>query len=140
LKRLSAQLVDRPETKDVSKLVDMVFTSGRDRRELIVFDNVHYAFDTPWFREFFELFLPAIPETAHAIFISRSKPPFPLWRMRSKQYVNLIEEKIFAFDESETAELFKRNGFPEKLAPVAHQNCFGKVSQMLRFAEAAADE
>jgi LuxR family maltose regulon positive regulatory protein len=134
------QLIERPDTKDVSRLADMIFSSDRHRRELFIFDNVHYVFDTTWFREFFELLLPAIPEAAHAIFISRSKPPFPLWRMRSKQFVNLIDEKVFAFDESETAELFRRNGFPETLAPVAHQNCFGKVSQMLRFAKASAEE
>lgn len=132
------QLVDRPDVKDISKLADMIFSAERKGRELIVFDNVHYVFDTPWFRKFFELLLPAIPESVHVIFISRSKPPFPLWRMRSKQFVNLIDEKVFAFDESETAELFRKNGYPENLAPIAHQNCFGKVSHMLRFAEASA--
>ena len=132
----SRQIVERPETKDISKLVDMIFSSDRTRRELIVFDNVHYVFDTAWFREFFELLLPAVPESAHVIFISRSKPPFPLWRMRSKQFVNLIDEKVFAFNAAETAELFRKNGFSEELAAVAHQNCFGKVSHMLRFAEA----
>ncbi len=138
-RRPSEELIERPEAKDISKFVDLLFASERSRRELIVFDNVHYVFDTLWFREFFELLLPAIPRPGHVIFISRSKPPFPLWRMRSKQFINLIEEKVFAFDESETAELFRKNGFPEELVPVAHQNCFGKVSHMLRFAEAAME-
>lgn len=136
----AGQVIEHPEPRDISRFVDSLFSSERSRRELIVFDNVHYVFDTLWFREFFELLLPAIPEGAHAIFVARSKPPFPLWRMRSKQFVNLIEEKVFAFDESETAELFRKNGFPENLAPVAHQNCFGKVSHMLRFAESAESE
>jgi ATP/maltotriose-dependent transcriptional regulator MalT len=130
-----------PEIKDVSRFVDSVFSAeGRRSKRLLVLDNVHYVFDTAWFREFFELLLPAIPEGAHVIFISRSKPSFPLWRMRSKQFLNVIDEKVFAFDEAETVELFKNNGFPVKLAPKAHQNCFGKVAQMLRFGQAAVND
>lgn len=140
VKPTAQRMNERPDIKDISKFVDMLFGPGRGRRNLIVFDNVHYVFDTAWFREFFELLLPAIPESAHVIFISRSKPPFPLWRMRSKQFVNVIDEKVFEFDESETAELFEMNGYPTKLAPIAHQNCFGKVSQMLRFAEESRGE
>ncbi len=136
----ASELIELPEPKDISRFVDSLFAAERGRRELIVFDNVHYVFDTHWFREFFELLLPAIPDRSHVIFIARSKPPFPLWRMRSKQFINLIDEKVFAFDEAETAELFRKNGFPETLAPVAHKNCFGKVSHMLRFAEAAESE
>jgi ATP/maltotriose-dependent transcriptional regulator MalT len=133
----TGELIAEPTAKDISRFVDGIFASGR-KADLLIFDNVHYVFDTEWFREFFELLLPAVPETSHVIFISRSKPAFPLWRMRSKQFLNLIDEKVFAFDESETAQLFAKNGFPAKLVPVAHQNCFGKVAQMLRFAEAAA--
>ena len=132
-----AERISEPTIKDISRFVDGIFAPGK-KSALLVFDNVHYVFDTDWFREFFELLLPAIPETSHVIFISRSKPAFPLWRMRSKQFLNLIDEKVFAFDESETAELFAKNGFPANLVRIAHQNCFGKVAQMLRFAEAAA--
>ena len=133
------ELISRPDIKDISRFVDILFSPDRKQRELLVFDNVHYVFDTPWFREFFELLLPAIPESTHVIFISRSKPPFPVWRIRSKQFLKIIDEKIFAFDETETAKLFEMNGFPARLAPIAYQNCFGKVAHMLRFAEASAD-
>jgi ATP/maltotriose-dependent transcriptional regulator MalT len=140
VKRLNnEELLGQPEIKDISRFVDRLFSQGRNRRDLLVLDNVHYVFDTVWFREFFELLLPAIPDSRHVILISRSKPPFPLWRMRSKQFLNVIDEKVFAFDEAETTELFKRNGYPVRLAPLAHQNCFGKVAHMLRFAEAAAE-
>jgi ATP/maltotriose-dependent transcriptional regulator MalT len=133
------ELLGQPEIKVISRFVDRLFSLGRNRRDILVLDNVHYIFDTVWFREFFELLLPAIPEARHVIMIARSKPSFPLWRMRSKQFLNVIDEKVFAFDEAETTELFKRNGFPVRLAPLAHKNCFGKVAHMLRFAEAAAD-
>lgn len=138
-RKLSTEkLIAKPETKDVSRFVDRLFDQERKRKKLLVLDNIHYIFDTTWFHDFFELLLPATPETTHVIFISRSKPPFPLWRMRSKQFLNVIDEKVFAFDEPETVELFKKSGLPAKLAKIAHQNCFGKVSQMLRFAEASA--
>lgn len=137
-RKLSTEkLIAKPETKDVSRFVDRLFDQEKKRKKLLVLDNVHYVFDTPWFHDFFELLLPAVPETSHVVFISRSKPSFPLWRMRSKQFLNVIDEKVFAFDESETVELFERNDLPAKLAKLAHQNCFGKVSQMLRFAEAS---
>lgn len=138
-RKLSTErLIATPDTKDVSRFVDRLFDPERKRRNILVLDNVHYVFDTPWFHDFFELLLPAVPEKSHVIFISRSKPPFPLWRMRSKRFLNLIDEKVFAFDEDETVELFEKTGLPVKLARHAHQNCFGKVSQMLRFAEASA--
>ena len=135
-RRLSAEkLIARPETKDISRFVDRLFDPEQRRRRLLVLDNVHYVFDTSWFHDFFELLLPAVPESSHVIFISRSKPSFPLWRMRSKRFLNLIDEKVFAFDETETVQLFEQNGFSARLARLAHQNCFGKVSQMIRFAE-----
>ena len=136
-RRLSTEkLIAKPETKDVSKFVDRLFDLGGRRKKLLVLDNVHYVYDTFWFHNFFELLLPAVPATSHVIFISRSKPPFPLWRMRSKQFLNVIDEKVFEFDEPETVLLFEQNGLSTKLAKLAHQNCFGKVSQMLRFAKA----
>lgn len=131
------KLIAQPDTRDISRFVDQLFDTQRKRKKLLVLDNVHYVYDTSWFHEFFELLLPAVPEGSHVIVIARSKPPFPLWRMRSKRFLNLIDEKVFAFDEPETVELFERNGFPAKLARLAHQNCFGKVSQMIRFAEAS---
>jgi ATP/maltotriose-dependent transcriptional regulator MalT len=133
------ELIATPETRDISRFVDQLFDEKRKRKKLLVLDNVHYVFDTSWFHDLFELILPAVPESSHVIFIARSKPPFPLWRMRSKQFLNVIDEKVFAFDEPETVELFKQKGLPSKLAKIAHQNCFGKVSQMLRFAEASAE-
>jgi hypothetical protein len=69
--------------------------------------------------------------------LCRSKPPGPLWRLRSKQMLNVIDEKVIEFKLSETEDLFKRYGLSEALACAAHRPCYGRVARLIQFAEQA---
>lgn len=103
--------------------------------DLIVLDDMNHIFDAPWFNTFFTLFIGSMPFRPHLLMTSRSSPAAPLWRMRSKQALEVIDEKLLAFNLSETEELFARFGVEPKLAADAHSSTFGRVSQILQTAE-----
>jgi len=99
----------------------------------IVLDDIHHLFDAEWFGEFFTLLLSSLPDTTRIILLCRSKPPNPLWRLRSKQQLNVIDEKLLAFDLAETVELIKRSGLRRSDAERAHSATFGRVSKLIEF-------
>ena len=105
---------------------------------LIVLDDIHHIFDTAWFDEFFNLLLYSLPSEAHLLLLCRSKPPSPLMRLRSKQMLNLLDEKVIAFNPSETEILYKKMGLPENFAELANQECFGRIAKLLEFADDAS--
>ena len=98
---------------------------------LIVLDGIHHLFDEPWFGEFFGLLLSSLPENVKLLLLCRSKPPSPLWRMRSKQQLNVIDEKVLAFDLAETAQLGAKHGMSRSDAERAHAETFGRISKLL---------
>ena len=98
---------------------------------LIVLDGIHHLFDAPWFGEFFSLLLTSLPENTNLLLLCRSKPPNPLWRMRSKQQLNVIDEKLLAFNLNETLELTAKLGLKRSDAERAHAETFGRVSKLI---------
>ena len=98
---------------------------------LIVLDGIHHLFDAPWFGEFFALLLSSLPENTNLLFLCRSKPPSPLWRLRSKQQLNVIDEKVLAFDLPETAALTTKLGMKRSEAERLHSQTFGRISKLL---------
>ncbi len=101
---------------------------------LLVLDDLHHIFDAPWFSEFFNILLHSLRENTHLLLTCRSRPPGPLWRMRSKQMLNVIDEKLLAFNSDETIAFFKRAGLPEKTAPKAHADSFGRIAKVKQIA------
>ncbi len=100
---------------------------------LIVLDGIHHVFDAPWFGEFFSLLLSSLPDNTALLLLCRSKPPSPLWRLRSKQQLNVIDEKLLAFNLGETVDLLKRAGLDRSDAERAHAATFGRISNLLQF-------
>ena len=86
----------------VYRLIELVETPL-----LIVIDDLHLVYDSPWMIPFFSRLLPLLPPKVHLLFAGRSLPPTPLWRMRSKQSLNVIDEIVLAFTYDETARLFE---------------------------------
>jgi LuxR family maltose regulon positive regulatory protein len=105
---------------------------------LIVLDGIHHLFDASWFGEFFSLLLSSLPENANLLLLCRSKPPNPLWRLRSKQQLNVIDEKVLAFNLAETVELVRRKGMSRTEAERAHSATFGRVSKLIEMVDAEA--
>lgn len=99
---------------------------------LIVLDGIHHVFDAPWFGEFFGLLLSSLPANVGLLLLCRSKPPSPLWRLRSKQQLNVIDEKLLAFNLVETVELVKRAGLNRSDAERVHAATFGRIANLLR--------
>ena len=120
----------RPNKEKIDRFLETLFRPKRSLPSLFILDNVHYLFDAEWLKELFDQFFASIPASTHVLMLSRSKPPNPLWRLRSKQFLNVIDERIFAFNEAETIQLFDSFGLSSSIALQAHRYCFGKVSDL----------
>jgi LuxR family transcriptional regulator, maltose regulon positive regulatory protein len=114
----------------VDGLAGSITSEGPGR--LLVMDDIHHIFDAQWFDDFFKLLLYSLPVDTHLLMLCRSKPPSPLWRLRSKQMLNVLDEKVIAFTESETEKLLVNYGFSPAAAHDAHQSCYGRVSKLLQ--------
>jgi LuxR family maltose regulon positive regulatory protein len=118
----------------VEKLFERVAEKSREPI-LIVLDDVHNVFDAEWFTEFFISLLYTLTPEQHLVLLSRTKPPQPLWRVRSKQVLGVIDEKLLAFNADEAIEFFKTHGIDEEKAVKAHKKSFGRISRLKRFIE-----
>jgi LuxR family maltose regulon positive regulatory protein len=101
---------------------------------LIVIDDLHLVYDAEWVVPFFRRLLPLLPAEAHMLITGRSMPPAPLWRMRSKQMLCVIEEPTLAFTQQEAVKLFESHGLSEAHAAAALKHSRGRASVIDRFA------
>lgn len=104
--------------------------------KLLVMDDIHHIFDAEWFDDFFHLLLHSLPTETHLLMLCRSKPPSPLWRLRSKQMLNVLDEKVIAFNEFETERLFSARGVAAVDVREACRSSYGRVSKLLQLIEA----
>lgn len=119
----------------IAKFLVRHFMSDKQKSDsLIVLDDVHQIFDAEWFGEFFKLLLYSLPPSAHLMMLCRSKPPSPLWRLRSKQVLNVIDEDQLEFTTEETAELFDLFGCRHIGPETARVECFGRASKLIELA------
>ena len=127
--------------KEVSVFVENLF-SGTDRTEdkksrLIVLDDVHNVFDAEWFDEFFHTALFSLSPETHLIFLSRSKPAFPLWRLRSKQVLTVVDEKVLAFDRAEAETFCKTFNLSNRKIAKIYKESYGRIGKLKTLAESA---
>jgi LuxR family maltose regulon positive regulatory protein len=97
---------------------------------LIVIDDLHLVYDAEWVVPFFRRLLPLLPAEAHMLITGRSLPPAPLWRMRSKQTLCVIEEPTLLFTQLEATRLFSSFGISEAQAVVAFKQTHGRASSL----------
>ncbi len=74
---------------------------------VVVIDNLHRIYDAPWSAPFLVRLLPLLPFDTHVVMIGRGLPPAPLWRLRSKQTLHVIEEATLAFTPHDVRDLFE---------------------------------
>lgn len=103
--------------------------------KLIVLDDIHHIFDADWFVDLFNLLIRSLPFSARLLLVCRSRPPGPMWRLRSKQAINVIDEKMLAFNLAETEKLFGMRGLSLEAAREAQEANFGRIALLLRYAE-----
>jgi LuxR family maltose regulon positive regulatory protein len=97
---------------------------------LIVIDDLHLIYDSEWVVPFFNRLAPLLPPEVHLMIISRILPPAPLWRLRSKQRLTIIDELELNFTEEEAVNLFARYRLPEWSAHEALKKSRGRASML----------
>lgn len=127
------------EDDAISPFVENLFSvkkiADAEKPVLIVLDDIHNVFDCDWFAEFFNTLLYSLTPDVHLLMLSRSNPPIPLWRLRSKQVLGVIDEKLLAFNLEETKKFLKRGGFSVEKASQAYRKSFGRISRLKSFVE-----
>ena len=114
-------------------LAESAGAAGEPR--LIVLDDVHHVFDTEWFYEFFSTALGSLSTQTHFVFLSRSKPSSPLWRLRSKQALIVIDEGILAFDLMEASLFCERAGLSPTESARFYTESFGRIGKLKALVE-----
>jgi ATP/maltotriose-dependent transcriptional regulator MalT len=97
---------------------------------LIVVDDLHLVYDADWLVPFFSRLLPLLPAESHMILVGRTLPPAPLWRMRSKQTLRVIDEAALAFTLPEAEALYQSYGLPAKHAAQALAETWGRAAAL----------
>lgn len=119
---------------EVAPMTEALVAQSCDAAEakplLIVLDDLHSVFDSIWFTEFFNNFVPALPTDVNLLLTARTLPPLPLWRLRSKQVLGVLDEKLLAFTLDETVKLFSKNKLAPSIARSAHKLSYGKIAKL----------
>lgn len=132
-----APLLERAALEDMPLLAEAFVFELLERDGdplLMVVDDLHLVYDAEWVVPFFRRLLPLLPADAHMLITGRSMPPAPLWRLRSKQMLCVIEEPTLAFTQKEAIMLFESYGLTEAHAEVALKHSRGRAAILDRFA------
>src|ERR1043166_2544009 len=135
----SDRLLDQTETIETDRAElfaeRFVFQLSDPQSEplLIVIDDLHLVYDADWVVPFFHRLLPLLPANVHVLITCRSLPPTPLWRLRSKQMLRVVDESELAFTFEEALELFRTYGLNEEHARVAWAQTNGKAATISDF-------
>jgi LuxR family maltose regulon positive regulatory protein len=127
------QLVSTATLDDIPLLAEaFVYELLEQKGEplLIVIDDLHLVYDADWVVPFFRRLLPLLPVEAHMLITGRSLPPAPLWRMRSKQTLCVIEEPTLLFTQLEATRLFSSYNLSEAQASAALKQTHGRASSL----------
>src|SRR5207253_10681125 len=143
---LSTSLQRQRLSIDTERLLQMTETTESDRAELlaeafvfqlsegksdpllIVIEDLHLVYDAEWVVPFFRRLLPLLPADVHLLITCRSLPPAPLWRLRSKQMLRVVDEEELAFSLDEAIELFQTYGLGEEHARAALIQTTGRAA------------
>jgi ATP/maltotriose-dependent transcriptional regulator MalT len=101
---------------------------------LIVVEDLHLVCDAQWLVPFFKRVLSLLPPDVHMLITSRTMPPAPLWRMRSKQTLTVIDDDTLAFTRNEAAELFASYGLTREQAAIAFDHSHGRAAALASLA------
>ena len=109
-------------------------SEGKSEPLLIVIEDLHLVYDADWVVPFFRRLLPLLPADVHLLITCRSLPPAPLWRLRSKQMLRVLEEAELAFTLEEVVALFESYGLGAEPARIAWDRTNGRAATVAEFA------
>lgn len=125
------------ETNDSAKVASMteslaaqISIVAESKPLLIVLDDLHSVFDAGWFTDFFNNFVPSLTANVNLLLTARTLPTLPLWRLRSKQVLGVLDEKLLAFSPDETIKLFSKQKLSPSVARSAHKLAYGKIAKL----------
>ncbi|HVF42098.1 MAG TPA: AAA family ATPase [Pyrinomonadaceae bacterium] len=126
------RLGDRCGVDDVAPAVEYIVYELLESGEplLVVLDDLHLVYDAEWVVPFFRRLLPLLPPEVHFMLLGRSLPPTPLWRMRSKQTLCVVDEASLAFTLSEARRLYASYGLSPERADTAHAETRGRAAMI----------
>lgn len=107
---------------------------GESKPLLMVIEDLHLVCDSEWLVPFLRRLLPLLPPEVHVLITSRTMPPAPLWRMRSKQTLSVIDEQVLAFTINEAVELFESYGLSSQQANISLDHARGRAAALKGFA------
>ena len=130
--KLLERLGSRVVTGDVPLAVEYMVYELLEYSEplLVVIDDLHLVYDAEWMVPFFRRLLPLLPTEVHVMLMGRSLPPTPLWRMRSKQPLCVVDESMLAFTLAESRHLFASYGLPAEHAESALAETRGRAATL----------
>ncbi len=95
---------------------------------LLVLDDLHLIYDAEWATAFFHRLLLLLPVETHLLILSRGLPPMPLWRLRSRQKLLVINEPMLAFTLQEAEELLASYRLSEQQAALCLKQTRGRAA------------
>jgi len=122
-----------PSEAVIAEFVADCFIDLRKTRSphLIVLDNIHHLFDAGWFADLFRQMILSLGLTARLVMLCRGKPSAPLWRLRSKQMLNVIDEDLLALNTEEANAICEIRGISKEWAASALKLSHGRVGTFL---------
>lgn len=125
-------------TPDRMPLVAEAFVYELEREAgkplLVVIEDLHLVCDADWLVPFFSRLLPLLPSDVHLLITSRTMPPAPLWRMRSKQTLSVIDEETLSFTREEAISLFESYDLSREQACIAFDHSHGRAAALTSLA------
>jgi LuxR family transcriptional regulator, maltose regulon positive regulatory protein len=134
--RLLTQVTPPSDEANSSKLAEIFVYDLQKHVEplIIVIDDLHLIYDADWVVPFFHRLLPLLPAEVHLLILGRSLPPAPLWRLRSKQRLCVIDEVSLALTLEEAEALYAVYGLTPQEAVAAWIKTRGRAAAI--YAEA----
>ncbi|MFS8085158.1 MAG: AAA family ATPase [Acidobacteriota bacterium] len=109
-------------------------SEGKSEPLLIIIEDLHLVYDADWVVPFFRRLMPLLPTEVHLLITCRSLPPAPLWRLRSKQMLRVMDETELAFTLDEAIQLFESYGLGQDHARAAWGQTNGRAGAIAEFA------
>lgn len=116
--------------RNIENLFARLSVTDKNKPALIVLDDVHYVYNCVWFESFFNSLLASLTPNTNLLMLTRSQPPLPLWRLRSKQILGVVDEKLLILNTEETEDLFHKKGFSKTEAENFYEKSFGRISEI----------
>ncbi len=117
------------------RLVTEVHANDKSKERLIVLDDAHNLFDSEWFTTFFYSFVGSLGPNMHLLMLCRGTPSLPLWRLRSKQVLGVLDESVLNFNIDETHELINALGASTSAADKLFLRSYGRVSKIKKLVD-----